>query len=105
MSIWPRCNVVKLFRKEKHIEGRKYNLCKAIREWMQDERAKGKEEGRAEGREEGKEEGRMEGEAKGIIRTLRRYQVSEKEIVAQLVSEMNVTEEKAKEYMKMVELV
>ncbi len=36
------------------------SMCKAIREWMQDERKEGKREGRKEGKIEGKKEGKKE---------------------------------------------
>ena len=46
-------------------EGGKKDMCKAIRDLIEDSKAEGREEGRAEGREEGKAEGREEGIEKG----------------------------------------
>ena len=42
-------------------EGGGHNMCKAIRDLMDDSREEGRLEGRLEGREEGREEGRLEG--------------------------------------------
>ena len=42
----------KMFKwKEKHKKGGKVNMCKGLREWIEDERAEGREEGREEGSE------------------------------------------------------
>ncbi len=64
---------------------------------------RGREEGRAEGRAEGREEGRAEGRAEAIrvmIKTARKYNVSDEEIIEQLVNELSIDEEEAKGYLK-----
>ncbi len=49
------------------IEGEKeeYDMCQALREWIEEEREAGMEEGRIQGREEGRKEGRTEGRIEG----------------------------------------
>ena len=39
------------------MEGEEHNLCKALTEWLADERKAGIKEGERKGREEGREEG------------------------------------------------
>ena len=52
----------------------------------------------ADGKTEGKIEGKIEGEAKGIIRMLKKYNESDDNILNELVSELNISEDIAKEY-------
>ena len=54
-----------LLKKEYHMKEGKVNMCRAIREMLEDERA----------------EGRAEGNASGIIKTARRYHASDEEII------------------------
>lgn len=42
-------------------EGGKIDMCKALRDWAEEERKEGRREGREEGRKEGRKEGREEG--------------------------------------------
>lgn len=56
-------------RKERKEKGGKADMCKAIRDLMEDSRA----EGLAVGREEGRTEGRMEGRKEGRIEMLRLF--------------------------------
>uniref|UniRef100_UPI004056A1B1 Rpn family recombination-promoting nuclease/putative transposase n=1 Tax=Agathobacter sp. TaxID=2021311 RepID=UPI004056A1B1 len=51
--------------KEYKAEGGRKDMCKAIRDLMDDSREEGREEGRQEGREEGRQEGREEGRQEG----------------------------------------
>lgn len=41
-------------------EGGKIDMCKALRDWAEEERKEGREEGRKEGRKEGREEGHQD---------------------------------------------
>ncbi|MBQ8802742.1 MAG: hypothetical protein IJZ53_03775 [Tyzzerella sp.] len=57
----------------------KVNMCRAIREMLEDERA--------------------EGNASGIIKTARRYHASDEEIIHQLMEGLEIDKDKAKEYL------
>lgn len=73
----------------KDVEGR-MNMCTAIREMMEDSKS------------EGRMEGRME--VIGImIKTARKYHASDDEIVEQLVTELSISEDEAREYLKRAE--
>ncbi len=59
--------------------------------------------GRAEGRAEGHAEGRAEGRVEAIrvmIKAAQKYNVSDDEIIEQLVKELSIDEEEAKEYLR-----
>lgn len=73
----------------KDVEGR-MNMCTAIREMMEDSKS------------EGRMEGRME--VIGVmIKTARKYHASDEEIIEQLMTELSVSEDEAREYLKKVE--
>ncbi len=66
----------------KDMEGR-MNMCTAIREMLEDS----------------KSEGRMEG-IRVMIKTARKYHASDEEILEQLVTELSINEDEAREYLK-----
>lgn len=70
----------------KDVEGR-MNMCTAIREMMEDS----------------KSEGRLEGRLEGMIKTARKYNASDEEIVEQLMAELKISEEEARKYLSRVE--
>lgn len=49
------------------MEGEEHNLCKALKEWLADERNAGIEEGEKRGAQKGREEGIKEGIKEGEI--------------------------------------
>lgn len=69
--------------KEYSMEGGKVNMCKGLRDWLADEVAEGKAEGKAE----------------GIVKTARKYHAKDEEIIEQLMEELGVDEETAKQYL------
>lgn len=77
--------------KEQYKEAGEVDMCKAIKEMIE------------EGRLEGRMEGRMEGRIDGIISTARRYHASEEDIIGQLMEEFDIDKEKAWEYLANVE--
>ena len=80
--------------KEQYRKAGKVDMCKAIKEMIED----GKSEGKNEGRIEGRNEGRIE----GIIRTARRYHASDSEIIEQLMEELAMDEKQARECLERV---
>lgn len=73
---------------DEYVEEGKADMCKAIKDLMEDSRI------------EGRLEGEILGRASGMIVILRKYQVADDEIIQQLVEELEIDEEKAKEYLK-----
>ena len=69
--------------KEQYKEAGEVDMCKAIKEMI--------------------EEGRMEGRIDGIISTARRYHASEEDIIEQLMEEFDIDKEKAWEYLADIE--
>ena len=69
--------------KEQYKEAGEVDMCKAIKEMI--------------------EEGRMEGRIDGIISTARRYHASEEDIMEQLMEEFDIDKEKAWEYLADIE--
>lgn len=65
--------------KEYSMEGGKVNMCKGLRDWLDEEVAEGK--------------------AAGIVKTARRYHAKDEEIIEQLMEELGVDEEIAKQYL------
>ena len=57
------------------------------------------EETRMEGRIEGRIEGRTEGRIEGIIKMLKKYNESDETIINELIVELGISEEIAKEYL------
>ena len=47
----------KILKKEKHMEGDDYNMCRAMKEWIADERNAGIKEGEKRGRKERQKRG------------------------------------------------
>ncbi len=65
-------NSTELMEQKNHNKkGNGVNMCQAIKEMLQDERAEGHAEGRAEGHAEGRAEGRTEGHAEGQAERMR----------------------------------
>ncbi len=77
--------------KKYHEKDGKVNMCKAIKEMLEDERREGKTEGREEGREEG---------VRALIETCQELGRTKQEIVSILLEKMEATEEKALEYIE-----
>ena len=84
---------------ESEQKGRQINMCNALEELRQE----GIEEGRLEGRQEGRREGRWEGILEGIratVRTCRNFNISEADIVRNLMNEFSLSQEEAVNYVK-----
>ena len=71
--------------KDYSLEGEKKDMCKAIRDLMDDSREKGREEGREEG-------------VSLFVRTLREFHVSEEDIVNRIMKEFSMEKELAEKY-------
>lgn len=69
--------------KKVYVEEGKIGMCKGLQSWMERE----------------KTEGRAEGRAEGIVKTARKYNATDQEIIVQLMEELGVGVEKAKEYL------
>lgn len=67
-------------------------MCTALEELEN----KGKQEGRLEGRLEGKQEGIIA----GTIKTYRKFNITYKDTLQNIISEFSLSEENASEYMK-----
>ena len=87
--------------------GGQINMCNALEELRQEGveegRQKGRREGRLEGRQEGRQEGRWEGILEGIratVRTCRNFNISEADIVRNLMNEFSLSQEEAVNYVK-----
>ena len=75
-------------------------MCKAFDDMMKDER----DEGRAEGKAEGKAEGIAEEREKNIsvlVDTLKEFGCSMEDARHRLIEKMNLSDEKAREYVDM----
>ena len=82
-------------------------MCNALEELRQEGveegRQKGRREGRLEGRQEGRQEGRWEGILEGIratVWTCRNFNISEADIVRNLMNEFSLSQEEAVNYVK-----
>ena len=92
---------------ESEQKGGQINMCNALEELRQEGveegRQKGRREGRLEGRQEGRQEGRWEGILEGIratVRTCRNFNISEADIVRNLMNEFSLSQEEAVNYVK-----
>ncbi len=74
-------------------------MCKGLQDWMLAEKAEGKLEGKIEGKIEGKLEGKIE----GIIKTARKFHISEQQLLEHLMQELHIDEAKAQAYILQVE--
>ena len=61
--------------KEYSIEGGKVNMCKGLRDWLEEEKAE------------------------GIVKTARKFHATDEEIIKQLVEELDIDDEVAKQYL------
>ena len=77
------------------------NMCEALRKIMSDELEERENIGRTEGRIEGRVEGRVEGRAEGIIETGMEIGLSEEDILGKLQKKLDVSLQKAQEYLHM----
>ena len=79
-------------------------MCTVFEELAKEHERKGKEEGREEGREkgreEGREEGRKEGKAAEIIEGGFEFGLSRENILERLQKKLNISLQKAQEYMQ-----
>lgn len=65
--------------KEYSMEGGKVNMCKGLRDWLEEEVSQGK--------------------AEGIIKTARKYNATDEEIIEQLMAELDMDMDTAKKYL------
>ena len=68
---------------------------------FEETRLEGKAEGRLEGIVEGKAEGKAEGRAEEIVETGYEFGLSEDDILARLQKKLNISLQKAQEYLEM----
>ena len=76
-------------------EGGQMNMCNALEEL----RREGVLEGQREGRLEGQREGRLEG-IRATIRTCKKFNISEEDIIRNIIEEFSLSEEDAVTYVK-----
>ena len=95
--------LIEMERARRRAEGR----AEGIEECRAEGRAEGRVEGRAEGRVEGIVKGRVEGEAKGEARLMQKYiqnrrnrYLPESQILEDLMSDFELDEAKARQYME-----
>ncbi|MCM1145559.1 MAG: hypothetical protein NC407_12725 [Lachnoclostridium sp.] len=82
----------------------KVNMCKALEDWIEEERAEGLKEGRAKGIEEGRLEGVKkgweEGKIEGVILMCREFALSDDATVKKLQKMFFLSKREAKQYLK-----
>lgn len=74
-------------------EREEYDMCQALREWIEEERNAGIEEGIATGREEGREEG-----IRALIEICQELGASRTLTVSKVMQKFSVQRERAEEY-------
>ena len=85
--------------KKRCMTGGNVDMCKALRELIEDGREEIRMEERTKGRAEGREEGRAEGRAMEIVRLCREFGQTEETILKRLMEELEFKKEEALIYM------
>ena len=75
-------------RKEKVMEGDKVNMCQAMKEWAEEERAEGRLEGRLEGSRIGADE-----KTRTVVRNMLKRGMSDEDVIALSECSMELLEE------------